>query len=178
MDKVLKAINWRNKIVHRTGHLDPSVPSEEVHDAVYEMLNLALALGRKREKLRAEPEVEDISKAIGEHFDCPIPEIEVLNYHEISATFSFPSLASAYLRPFRTTKTPETKIPDQEGLQRIVNELGLKLIARDPRFDPKKHLSVTFQRGVIAGKAFAILGKGVWQQVPIETDTKKTPTQG
>jgi hypothetical protein len=54
----------------------------------------------------------------------------------------------------------------------------IKLKGRDPRFDPKKHLSVIFQRGVIAGKAFATFGKGVMQLVPIETDTKKTPTQG
>jgi hypothetical protein len=175
IDKVLRAINWRNKIVHRTGHLDPSVPSEEVHDAVYEMLNLALALGRKREKLRAEPEVEEISKAIREQFDCPSPEIEVLKYHEISTTFSFPSEVSAYLRPFGATKTSETKIPDQEGLQRIVSELGLKLKARDPRFDPKKHLSVTFQHGLLARKVFATLEKGEWKQPPIETGSKIAP---
>ncbi len=175
VDKVLKAINWRNKIVHRTGRLDPSVPSEEVHDAVYEMLNLALALGRKREKLRTAPEVQEISRAIGNQFDCPNPEIEILRYHEISATFSFPSEGSAYLRPFGATKAPETKIPNREGLQRIVNELGLKLKARDPRFDPKKHLSVTFQRGLLAGKVFATLEKGEWKQPPIETDSKIAP---
>jgi hypothetical protein len=63
-------------------------------------------------------------------------------------------------------------------LQRIVNELGLKLKARDPRFDPKKHLSVTFQRGLLAGKVFATLEKGEWKQPPIEADSKIAPIIG
>jgi hypothetical protein len=46
---------------------------------------------------------------------------------------------------------------------------------RVPRFDPKKHLSVIFQRGLLAGKVLATLEKGEWKQPPIETDLKIVP---
>jgi hypothetical protein len=175
LDKVLKAINLRNGIVHRTGNLDPSVSIKEVRDAVYATLDLALALGRKREKLRAEPEVDKISRAIGEKFHCPYPQIEVLKYHEISVIFSFPSEAAAYLRPLGASQIAETKIPDQERLQEIVNELEAQLKSRDSRFDAQKHLSVAFERGLVAGRAFANLQKGEWKHAASEPNSKLTP---
>ena len=57
LDKVLQAINWRNKIIHHTGHIPSSVPTDEARDCIYAMLNLSLKLGEKREKLRVEPEL-------------------------------------------------------------------------------------------------------------------------
>src|SRR4029077_13487035 len=67
VDKVLQAIKLRNGIVHKTGHLDPSVPRDEVHKAIYAMLNL----GRKREEFKAQPKTEQIAKAIAGDFHCP-----------------------------------------------------------------------------------------------------------
>jgi hypothetical protein len=175
LDKVLKAINWRNKIIHHTGHLPPSVPTEEVKDSIYAMLNLALALGRKREKLQAEPEAERISDTVAEHFHCPAPQIEILKYHKVSVTFSFPTGSQLYRLALGAPKTPEIKVPDQEGLQQIVNELESKLKGRDRYFDPTKHLSVSFKRGVLGGVVFAAFEKGEWKHTASEPDSKSVP---
>jgi hypothetical protein len=174
LDKVLKAINLRNAIVHKTGHLDPSVPVEEVHDSVYAMLNLALTLGRKREKLKGEPALEQISIAIADRFQCPRPEIETLKHHEVSVTFSFPSEVSLYLRPLGSPEAPDIKVPDRQGLQAIINEIELRLKELDPYFDPKKHLSVSFKRGVLGGTLFATFEKGTWN--PLSEEHHGNPT--
>jgi len=162
LDKVLQAIRLRNGIIHKTGHLDPSVPREEAHDAIYAMLNLALTLGRKREKLKAEPEMEGIAKAIAGNFHCPSPEIEVLKYHEVSATFSFQSKVPMYLRAIGSPLPADDKIPDQDGLQEIIDGLASKLKERDSYFDVKRHLSAKFQRGALAPVVFATFEKGQW----------------
>jgi hypothetical protein len=165
LDKVLKGIRWRNKIIHHSGHIPPSVPAEEVKDAIYAMLSLALTLGSKRDELRAEPEMERISAAIAAQFQCPRPEIEVMKYHGIAATFSFQSKAPLYLRAIGRSLPADDKIPDQDGLQRIVDGLASSLRERDPYFHAKKHLSAKFQRGMIGGFVFASFEKGVWEHM-------------
>lgn len=165
LDEVLKGIGWRNKIIHHDGHIPSSVPAEGVRDAIYAMLNLALILGRKRDELRAEPEVQKISAAIAERFRCPQPEVEVLRYHEISATFSYQTRASSYLRPLGSPPPTEHDIPDQAGLQVIVDGLAARLQERDPYFDVKKHLSAKFQRGMIGAFVFATFEKGEWKRM-------------
>jgi len=166
LDKVLQAIRLRNGIIHKTGHIDPSVPREEVHDATYAMLNLALTLGRKREKLRAEPEIEQIAKAIADNFHCPSPEIEVLKYHEVSATFSFRSKTPPYLRAISSSLSTDETIPDQDGLQDIIGGLAAKLKERDSYFDLKRHLLAKFQTGTLGDPfVFATFEKGEWNHM-------------
>jgi hypothetical protein len=165
LDQVLKGIRWRNKIIHHSGHIPPSVPADEVKDTIYAMLNLALTLGSKRDELRAEPEMEKISAAMASQFQCPRPEIQVMKYHGIAATFSFQSKAPLYLRAVGRSLPEDDKIPDQNGLQQIVDGLASKLKERDPYFDTKKHLSAKFQRGMIGGFVFANFEKGVWKHM-------------
>jgi hypothetical protein len=162
IDNVLKAITWRNKIIHDSGHLPESVPDQEIRDAIYSMLNLSLTLGRKRDMLRAEPEMEKISTDIAGRFQCPRPEIEISKYHEISATFSFRGGAPLLLRKIGSPLPEDEKIPDQEGLQKIVEGLESELKKRDRYFEARKHLSAKFQRGYIGTVVFALFEKGVW----------------
>jgi hypothetical protein len=169
-DKVLQAINWRNTIIHRTGHIPESVPTEEVRDCIYEMLTLSLRLGEKREKLQAEPELSEISRAIASQFDCPTPEIEKLKYHKMSATLTF---YVGGLRPIIAPSIPEKKIPDRAGLEQIVNELASKLKNRDPRFDPAKHLSVVFKHGF--GTVFATFENGRWTYATGDVNSPAIP---
>lgn len=172
IDEVLKAIGWRNKIIHHSGHIPQSVPAAEVKDAIYSMLDLALTLGRKRDKLRAEPEMEIISTVIAERFQCPRPEIEVLKYHEISATFSFWTQAPSYLQKIGSPLPAEDKIPDQDGLQQIIEGLESEIKKRDRYFEAQKHLSAKFLRGIIATVVFAAFEKGEWKHMPEATSQK------
>jgi hypothetical protein len=158
LDKVLQAINWRNKIIHHTGHIPSSVPADEVRECIYAMLTLSLRLGEKREKLLVEPELEELSRNIASQFDCPMPEIDALRYHKVAVSFTF--YGSGILRPILAPPTPEKKIPDRAGLEQIVNELGSRLKRRDKRFDPTKHLSVVFKRGF--DTVFASFENGKW----------------
>lgn len=158
LDKVLQAINWRNKIIHHTGHIPSSVPTDEVRGCVYAMLNLSLRLADKREKLRVEPELGELARAIANEFDCPTPEIDALKYHKIAVNFTF--YAGAMLRSLYPPAIPEKKIPDRVGLQHIVDELESRLKKRDQFFDSTKHLSVTSKRGLDA--VFASFENGQW----------------
>jgi hypothetical protein len=176
IDKVLKAINWRNKIIHHNGHIPQSASPEEVKSAIYSMLNLALTLGRKRDNLRAEPEMEKISVTLAERFRCPRPQIEVMKYHEVSATFSFPSETPLYLRKIEPSLPADDKIPDQAGLQQIIDGLESEIKKRDRYFEARKHLSAKFQRGIIGAVAFATFEKGEWKHMGAASITQ-TPAQ-
>jgi len=166
LDKVLKGIGWRNKIIHHNGHIPSSVPVEDVREAVCEMLNLSLTLSRRRDELRAEPVMERIGEAIARSFHCPSPEIKVLKYHEISATFTFHGKVPTYMRALGSNLPAEDKIPDRADLQQIVEVLSSKLKERDRYFESKKHLSAKFQRGILGPFVFATLEKGKWKYTP------------
>jgi hypothetical protein len=172
VDKVLKAITWRNKIIHASGHIPESVPDEDVKEAIYSMLNLSLTLGRKRDKLRAEPEMEKVSAAIAELFQCPRPEMEALKYHEISANFSFRSKTPSYLQKIEPGLPADDKVPDQDGLQQIIEGLESEIRKRDRYFEARKHLSAKFQRGFVGPVVFAFFEKGVWKHMVEPTAEK------
>jgi hypothetical protein len=166
LDKVLKGIGWRNKIIHQNGHIPSSVPVQDVREAIYEMLNLSLTLSRRRDELRAEPVMERIGEAIAGSFHCPNPEIKILKYHEILATFTFQSKTPMYMRALESNLPADDKLPDHAGLQQIVEGLSSKLNERDQYFDSKKHLSAKFQRGIIGPFVFATFEKGEWKYMP------------
>jgi hypothetical protein len=166
MDRVLKGIGWRNKIIHDNGHIPSSVPAEDVREAIYEMLNLSLSLSRRRDELRAEPAMKRIGEAVAESYHCPNPEIKVLKHHEVSATFTFQSKTPTYLRALGSALPSEDKIPDRAGLQQIVDGLSSKLKERDQYFESGKHLSAKFQRGIIDPFVFATVEKGQWKYMP------------
>jgi hypothetical protein len=134
------------------------------------MLDLSLAVGRKRDKLKAEPEMERISSVVAERFQCPRPEIEVLKYHEISATFSFRSGAPSYLHKIGSPPPADDEIPNQDGLQQIVEGLESEIKKRDRYFEARKHLAAKFQRGFIGAFDFAIFEKGEWKHMPAEAN--------
>jgi hypothetical protein len=134
------------------------VPSDQVRDSIYAMLHLSLKLGDKREKLRVVPELRELSRAIARQLDCPAPEVEALRYHKITVSFAY--YEGGIFRPLLAPPTPDKKIPDRAGLQRIVDELGSRLKKRDERFDPTKHLKVVFNRGFIT--VFAPFENGRW----------------
>src|SRR2546430_7557230 len=81
------------------------------------------------------------------------PSIEVLKYHKVKVTFSYLGKAALYFRPKGVPATPPPSPPNEEGLRQIVNDLGLRLRARDGRFEPSKHLSVVFEHNL--GQVFA-----------------------
>ena len=86
-----------------------------------------------------------MTATIAELFRCPRPQIEVLKYHEMSATFSFRSKGPSYLREIRSPPPADDKIPDQDGLQQIIEGLESEIKKRDRYFEARKHLSAKFQ---------------------------------
>jgi hypothetical protein len=141
LESVLKAIKWRNGIIHKTGHLPVSTPEQEIKDCIYAMLNLSLQLAERREKLRVEPELHELARRVGEKFKVPIPTIDALMYHCIRVKFDFPG--HNLLFPHKATPVP---IPNAEIMRKIVGELELMLKVRDPMFNAAKHLAVFFGR--------------------------------
>ena len=163
LDSVLKAIRWRNGIIHNTGRLPETVPNQEVHDCTYAMLNLSLRLAERRERLRVEPEVRQLGNALAEKTKCPVPTIEILKYHRVKTSFTYFDDSPPYLRPLGMPVLPAAPIPDVNTMREIIEELELKLKARDPWFRERQHLSAVFQH--YPDRVFALFENGELKKV-------------
>lgn len=175
LDSVLRAIKWRNKIIHDTGHIPHSVPPQEVSDSVYAMLNLALKLADRREKMRCEPETQRIAQELSEKLNSPTPTVELLKHHKVEVRFSYLKEGPLFLRRIGMASTPTHPAPDEVGMRQTVDEVILKLIDRDSRFDPAKHLSVVFEWAL--GNPFAFFENGDWKYLLPGEDNPSKPRE-
>jgi hypothetical protein len=143
VSEVLKAVNWRNGIVHKTGHLPLSLSDDEATDAIFATLELALFLSRRRDEIAATPELQELSQAISSAHKLPVPTIQPSWSHRVSVSFrSFLSQA----------------LPSEAGMLEVIQDLCTRLNKRDKRFVPEDHLHVTF--GGLLGGVRAIWSKG------------------
>jgi hypothetical protein len=143
VSEVLKAVNWRNGIVHKTGHLPLSLSDDEATDAIFATLELALFLSRRRDEIAATPELQELSQAISSTHKLPVPTIQPSWSHRVSVSFrSFLSQA----------------LPSEAGMLEVIQDLCTRLNKRDKRFVPEDHLHVTF--GGLLGGVRAIWSKG------------------
>lgn len=131
LDHVLKAVQWRNVIVHRTGRLPSEVPSGTVHEALNGVLKLARTLAELHVDVLAYLEKTRISQTVRDRWQEQIgwPRIWVKPWHQVVAEIAcFGESLS------------------REEMQRIAEDLSVELKNRDRRFDPITHLRVTFKR--------------------------------
>lgn len=129
-NKILKAIDWRNKIIHKSGHLPEGLKDEDLIENISSVLDLASMLARRRDQINASPEMQEIAKKISEKFAVPIPTIWLLKRHRILIDLVFFVVPSNF--------------PETEMLTSIAEEATSLLSARDPRFRPIEHLYIKF----------------------------------
>lgn len=130
IDNVRTAINWRNGIIHKTGHL-PRVPEEELRKRVADVLTLADLLGRKRDQIHSSPELQQIGNQLSQKFGLPGPTILRLGKHRILIDFDF-LLSSEIPSDLETV------------LESVAKEASFIFATKDPRFSAAEHLHVRF----------------------------------
>ncbi len=129
-NNVLKAINWRNNIIHRTGHLPDSLPEDKIYQNISSVLQLASLLATKRNQIEHSPEFQEIAKSISEKYKVPIPNIWLTGRHQFLIEFAFFVIPSNF--------------PDAQVLESLAQEASALLSALDPRFKPEEHLYIRY----------------------------------
>lgn len=128
IESVLQAIKWRNKIVHKYGHLPSGVSNNDLEQAIYDTLNLIYILARERNQITAEPSLIDISEKVAKKYNIPTPTILLPGpKHKINVEIYF------------LFETPDKKI-----FKAICEDFIEIFKNKDPRFNESEHLLVTF----------------------------------
>lgn len=127
---ILTAIRWRNKIMHKTGHLPKNLPEDIIRRNIVSVLKLVSLLAMRRNQIEASPEMQKTSKAISEKLKVPLPNIWVTGRHRILMEFVFFVIPS--------------NIPTPEVLDAISKEAIRLLSERDTRFKPEEHLYIRY----------------------------------
>lgn len=141
IDKVLKTINWRNCIVHKTGHIPEHLTDEVLSDGIISVLSLSTVLSRKHSLLVSEPKMREIAKIIADKHGIPMPNI-----------MSWKHFASVDINLFFAN------FPGADTLNQIVKDISDELQALDNRFIPEACLYVRFMR--FPNKVIARFSKG------------------
>jgi len=129
-NNVLKAINWRNHIIHKTGHLPKDLPEGTIYQNINSVLNLVLLLAQRRNQIETSPDMQQIGKNISEKHDAPIPNIWLVDRHRFLVEFVF------YVIP--------SDFPEVQVLEALALEASTQLSARDRRFNPQEHLYIRY----------------------------------
>ena len=128
IDEILKAIEWRNTILHRTGHLPEENP-EKVKKKIWNVLELADILSLRRDQIKESPEMKKISEEIAKEYNIPVPKIWLFKNHNILMEFVFFSIDC---------------FPKFSILKELIKSISDHLLNRDRLFDANKHLYINF----------------------------------
>jgi hypothetical protein len=128
-DEILKGIDLRNTIIHKTGQLKSNYSIEELNQIILSILLLVQILAKKRDFIKSSPELQRISKKIAEKFSTSAPLIKPLNKHKLFVRFTYTNLK---------------EIPEKRIILEIINELIYVFKERDKAFNENKHLYINF----------------------------------
>jgi hypothetical protein len=128
-DKVLKVVQWRNAIVHKTGGL-PSIPEDNLRENISAVLKLIGLLAERRDDEAARIEKEKIAEALKTKEPLFIT-IWVKPAHRvlIEIEYSWYPIPSDY----------------REKIDTLITRAAQLLKERDRRFNPEKHLAIHFK---------------------------------
>lgn len=149
----LKAISWRNTIVHKTGHLPLGLSDNEAEDCIFSVLHLADVLARKRTQIVASPESKEVAQFAALALKVPLPTISLIRHHRRVVHFQF------FL---------SDEFPSEEKMKEIAEVLARRIQERDRRFKPEEHLYIRFSD--FPQKTIA-----VWSRGMLEVISKPSP---
>lgn len=150
-NKVLATINWRNEIIHKSGHLAQNLPEGIIRNYISNVLELVFLLSRERNQIETMPEMQVIGAEISKRTSAPFPNIWVVGKHKVIMEFNiFPVPAD---------------FPGADKLEEISQEAIRLLSERDRRFKAEEHLYIRFYR--FPKELRAYWSKGILTIVPI-----------
>ncbi|MGB7292048.1 MAG: hypothetical protein WBD99_07750, partial [Thermodesulfobacteriota bacterium] len=128
---VKTAMNWRNKVIHKTGHIPRTIPQDLLRRNIVDVLKLVRLLGRKRDQIEGSPKLQRIGHNLSQKFGLPVPTILRLPRHHILVDFYF---------------ILQTDLPsDIDGvLKSIAAEASCIFAQEDTRFNACEHLYIRF----------------------------------
>lgn len=132
LDQVLKAVTWRNHIVHKTGQLPIDVTVETLREHIDAVLDLARTLAKLYVDTAAFSDRQVIGKKLKTNWSERIgwPILWIKPWHQVYAEVS--SGIGVQL--------------SKEEMRAIAEELGGYLKARDRRFNPTSDLQVNYKK--------------------------------
>lgn len=151
----LKAINWRNTVVHKTGHLPPGLSDNEAQDCIFSVLHLADVLARKRTQIVASPESKEVAQFIALAFKVPLPAISLVRHHRRVVHFQF---------------FISDEFPSEEKMKEIAEVVARRIQERDSRFKPEEHLYIRFSD--FPQKTIAVWSRGILEVVAKPTSPR------
>ncbi len=128
IQKILKTVEWRNHIIHKTGRLPKELKEDTLRDGILSVLTLATLLAQRRDQIQAEPGLQKIAKEVSDDHRVPIPTIWAMKRHHILVEIQFFF----------------DEIPASRVFEKVSENLTIKLKERDSRFDANKHLFIRF----------------------------------
>ncbi len=129
-NKVLATINWRNEIIHKSGHLPQSLPEANIREYISSVLQLVFLLSGERNQIETMPEMQGIGMELSKRTSAPFPNIRVVGKHKVIMEFNiFPIPAD---------------FPGPDKLEEIAQEAVKLLSKRDKRFKAEEHLYIRF----------------------------------
>lgn len=129
IDDVVKAVEWRNNILHRTGGLPKNLNPEDVKNKIRNVLELAYILSERRDQIKASPEMKNIAEEISKEYNIPVPKIGILRNHNILMEFVF---------------FDKELLPTGNTLNELIKSISDRLSKRDKLFKANKHLHISF----------------------------------
>ena len=128
INDILILIGWRNKIIHKSGHIK-GVKEKEIHKKISSAFYLIQLLARKRDLIILTPEIQAISNQIKEKYDTVVPNINLFERHRVTVTF---------------TVIFEKGLPNKNKFIDMQKFITSKFIKRDSHFIPEKHLIIKY----------------------------------
>lgn len=160
INKVLKAIEWRNDVVHDSGRLPTGLTEQTIREGITSVLGLAMYIAIKRDELAGEPRmrtvVAKLSKEWGFSFSGPMPSLIAHGQHRVTANINYISPRS---------------IPNVDQMKAMVDQIATLLAEEDPGFDKNRHLTVKFTALPGATRARWSMGKMTLSDLPEEGAT-------
>jgi len=130
LDRILKVVEWRNKVIHKTGRLPSGIDQETLQKNISAVFSLINVLAERRDNIVASPELDQIANVLRQKADVMRPRIWLKSRHQVRIELDLFS-----------KKTPEYR----EKLENLVRETIELLRKRDPRFNPIQHLTIYFK---------------------------------
>jgi hypothetical protein len=128
-DLVLKAVGWRNAVMHKTGRLPAHLDEKTLRKHVAAVLTLVRYLANRRDEIAAEPELRAVGETIAKEFGGSDPTMRQFSRHVVWVDYFYFS---------------KTDLPLETDMERIVARTGQLLADRDPRFELHQHLYARF----------------------------------
>lgn len=124
LKKILKSINWRNIIVHKSGDFPPNIKKIDKIEGISELINFVRLLELKVIQITSLPKILEIKKYIIYKYNILDFYIEKQRNHKI------------YTKFYNSQKEGLWK---EEKINNINNDIFDQLKKIDRRFDPKEH---------------------------------------